>query len=261
MIRAILCSLALLVGFGLSRGQAAAPPPRTPRLELSDVLEKWAEAADKRGPVRYRFTQTNEDMAFKTKEVFQGIVRMRKPDLLRVDWGEGEKKEILLFARKSNHWFRFKDKSESIFPKPADCTFLGEKTPRRSFWENLGAVWSGEWLQQEIWWLFAGLPVRDLSRRFEVELGKVDRWYVYLDIRPRQDQDRSNFKRMRVVLEKKGFQVRQLWMQRINDNTTTWDFKAPIAEPGITGKSIRKGLPSGWRQVPVPDRLEGEAEK
>jgi hypothetical protein len=169
--------------------------------------------------------------------------------------GNAGERMILLFTKEKFHFFNSAGKTERIYPKPADRSFLGEKTPERSFLGSLTALRTGilwqEALQQHVYWYFAGfvgLPVRDLPKRFDLRLTKEDSWYVYLDLQPLRPKDKSFFDRMRVVLWKDSFRVRQIRYEHPNGNAVTLDFQK-LDTRKITPESIRKGLPEKWKRI------------
>jgi hypothetical protein len=219
------------------------------------VLREWARANDAIRSMRYRFTQTEYDRVFEKREVRKGEVQLCKPDLLRVDLDTSRQPTIVLFTSDQIHFFNPTGKTEWVYPKPADSSFLGENTPERSFRDLLTGVAFQEAFQQWVYWAFAGLPVRDLPRRFDLRLTREDAWHGYLDIRD-GSMRKVGFKRMRVVLCKDCFRVRQIWYEHPNVNETTIDFEKPDTSAKITSKSIQEGLPQGWKRVhfPVPAR-------
>jgi hypothetical protein len=248
--------LLLVVGISTSEGRAAAPP--RPAWDLDGILREWARASDGIHSVRYRFTQTEDDRIFNTRKVRKGEVQLLKPDLLRVDLDIPHRRTILLFTKDKIHFFNPDRKTESIFPKPADRSFLGESTPARSLMDFFRLILSGvafqEGFQQWVYWVFAGLPVRDLTQRFNVRVTKQDAWYVYLEMQ-RGPLDSSFINSLNVVLQKDSHRVRQLWYEHRNGNRTTIDIEKPDTSAKVTSESIRKGLPQGWKRFdPFEDR-------
>jgi RNA polymerase sigma factor (sigma-70 family) len=276
MSKIISCSLLVLVlGIGLGasgevvKPRAAAPqPPEMPRAgsegppreeeqvvpgeksppasnawpesRLEVVLREWAKTADAARSVRYRFTQIEKDKVFGEKQCSTGEVRLVRWDHLRIDWRKGDESRIILIApdliyvRESTNT---KGASEVLVRKPAKNSRLTDL------------------LQHDVHWVFAGPPVRDLPRLCGVRLVKEDQWYVYLEVRLKRKAGPDTLERMRVVLEKNGFWVRQIWVEHRGVRTVTTDFQKPEADAKITAASIRKGLPKGW------DRLGGGEEE
>ncbi len=56
---------------------------------------------------------------------------------------------------------------------------------------------------------------------------------------------------MQVVLEKKTFRVRRLWIESPNFSQQTFDFQKPNggSEEGVTPEIILKGLPEDYKKV------------
>ena len=251
-------ALLAIAGISAPDARAVAPPPRP--LTLDEVLSGWAETSDSMRSMRCRFTRTQRSRNFGTRTATKGEVRLLRPDRLRVDQDTPQGRWTFLFTKNRIRVYNPADKSVWIMPKPADRTFLGEKTPRRSFgegWRNFvsGVVFQ-EAYQQQMYWLYGGLPVRDLSRCFAPRLFKEDAWYVYLDLVP-PESARHAFTRMRVVLEKSTFRVRQIWYEEAIGDEITLDFQKVEANPELTAEGFREGLPKDWKRVRIPRVLAG----
>jgi hypothetical protein len=221
-------------------------PEKKSESRLDEVLRQWARAADARRSVSCRFTLTELDRTFEERKVSKAQALVQPPDRLRVDvLHKGRPSFILVLTGKAIHVFNFASRVEAIYPRPKDGTFLGAQTRRRTFREKLNGLVRGECYQQQLAWLIAGLPVRDLPARFDVQLVKEDQWYAYLQLRPRRSKEREDVQRMRVVLNKDGWWVRQIWLLRPNDNETTFDFEQArvVDKPPITAEAIRRHLP------------------
>lgn len=245
--------LLLVVGMDTSPTPAAAPPQRA--LKLDEILREWAKANDSVRSMRYRFEKIDLNRSFGTRTVHKGEVQLLAPDLLRVDLETPKGRSSILYTKDEIHIFDTEQKAESIRPKPADRSFLGKERPERkptSFSPFVSrmihlAVYQ-EGLQHWDYWLFAGLPAQDLARRFDVQLAKVDAWYIYLDIYMPYRAS-SDTKRMRVVLSKDRFSVRQIWYKVSCENEVTIDFQKCDTSAKISSESIRESLPQNWKRV------------
>ena len=92
----------------------------------------------------------------------------------------------------------------------------------------------------------------DYSPKDVLKLAKEDRWYIYVDIAPRNKADRGDFSRARLVLNRDTFLPRQLWFEHANGNEVTWDI--PQLKSGVTVDRRffdKPTLPPGWKLVPV----------
>jgi TIGR03009 family protein len=98
-----------------------------------------------------------------------------------------------------------------------------------------------------------GMKAEEAKKRYALSLYKEDKFYVYIDIVPRRPEDKADFKRARLVLNRDNFLPRQLWFEQPNGSEVTWDI------PTIrTGMSLDRRYfdapkaPDGWKVVPVP---------
>lgn len=93
---------------------------------------------------------------------------------------------------------------------------------------------------------------RDEARnRWGLKLAKEDQWYIYVDIEPRTQQDKSEFKRARLVLNKDSFLPRQLWFETPSGNETIWDIPTINKNIPLERKYFDKpDPPEGWKLVP-----------
>ena len=222
--------------------------------ELETILRQWAEADKKVREMQVRFTSTAKDPTFDTTETTKGHSSLKKPDLWRVDRldKDGRKLEVLLLESKRIHLFHAENKTERICAIPEGpldrSKFLGT---------NLGS------LSEQLHWSAFGPQARDMDSRYKLRLAKQDQWYVYLDIEPR-NKKRSSwfewfpdrwFERARIVLEKKDYQVRQVWFEHANRNEILVDFLDRRINPKepITRESLLKGLPKGWKREEMDD--------
>jgi TIGR03009 family protein len=93
-----------------------------------------------------------------------------------------------------------------------------------------------------------GMPAKEARTRYDLRLAKEDRYYIYVDVSPRLPQDKGDFRRARLVLNKDSFLPRQLWFEGADGTETLWDI------PRIqTGTDLNPRLfdqpttPPGWR--------------
>ena len=123
----------------------------------------------------------------------------------------------------------------------------------------------GDWLDAIIGgllersdWLALGPPGRDLKSRFDLRLTNEDDYWIYLEIKPRQQWDRNNFKHMQLVLNRKSFQLRRLWIVQPNYGETTYDLEPPNSgsDEAMTANSILKGLPEDYKKVDLGHLFE-----
>jgi TIGR03009 family protein len=97
-----------------------------------------------------------------------------------------------------------------------------------------------------------GMSRDEVKRRYLLKLFKEDRYYVYVDVEPRFSQDRAEFQRARLVLNKDTFLPRQLWFEQPSGNEVLWDI--PTIRSGVRLERRTFDAPTtppGWKLVPV----------
>ncbi|MGL4550333.1 MAG: hypothetical protein ACRC33_04035 [Gemmataceae bacterium] len=89
---------------------------------------------------------------------------------------------------------------------------------------------------------------------------KDDERYIYLEVTPKNADDRAEFQRARLVLDRKTFLPRQLWVKQGNANEVLWDMPRSATgvklDPRYFEKPIRE---PGWKIVPFPSDAAGPA--
>jgi TIGR03009 family protein len=222
---------------------------------VEKVLRRWADADKNVREMQVRFTRTEKDIIWDETTITKGQAFVKKPDLWRVDERDKDGRKLTkvwLLESQRLHLFDFKEKTEQILLAPKtpatnqgnglridNATFLGRSL---DFWEKM------------FYWMAFGPQARELTPRFDVRMAKEDRNYSYLDFAPRNKKDRKDFQRGRIVLDRKKYQVRQLWLEFINHRETTVDFfdRKINPEPPIQRESLMKSLPKDWKRIESP---------
>jgi outer membrane lipoprotein-sorting protein len=246
--RSLALATVLVIG---SLGFAGEPAKEDkPDARLATVLRDWEKAANGVREIHYYFTETVDDRAFQTKDVTTGQVFYKKPDLVRIDWkpAEGEPRQLLLQGRKV-HLFSARDKVEVIYPLPKEIGF--PEHPER-YPKDKGLVLhaTGAFLEGMAFGYLA-LPVDQLKQSCAVRLKSQDEDWIVLELEPRGREMKADFIRMQVTLHAKVYQLRRLWFEQGNGNTVRLDVEKAVINPkdAITPKSIREGLPQGYKQI------------
>jgi len=76
-----------------------------------------------------------------------------------------------------------------------------------------------------------GMKADEAKKRYNLTMGKEDKWYIYVDVVPRHPADRKDFQRARIVLNRDSYLPRQLWFEAPNGNEVTWDI--PTLKAGV----------------------------
>jgi len=108
--------------------------------------------------------------------------------------------------------------------------------------------------------LLFGMRAEDAKKKYTLTLEKVDKYYVYVWVAPKDAKDKAEFARARLVLNKDTYLPAQLWFEHSNGNEVTWSI--PKAQTGVTldRRAFDKpALPDGWKLVPVTEGKKSNA--
>jgi TIGR03009 family protein len=92
-----------------------------------------------------------------------------------------------------------------------------------------------------------------MKKRYDMTLvypqGRDDPNYIYFDIKPRQEADKAEFQRARLVLIRRNYLPAQLWFEEPNGNYHTWDLsKVAANDPGVKAADfVAPEKPAGWQ--------------
>jgi TIGR03009 family protein len=249
MRRRVIVLAALLVTGGLAGAQTtpagkAAPtaPADATGAKLDGYLQRWEQEMRKVQTLAAVLARTDKDKAFGTTTEFVGTAQYMKsgagPSALNLAALELKLKGKADIADKfvctGTYLYQFLPAQKEIrayeMPKPkpgqvADDSFLG--------------------------FLF-GMKAEVAKRRYVLSLFKEDAYYIYVDITPRFPEDKAEFSRARMVLNKDNFLPRQLWFEHPNGNDVLWDIQR--VQSGVTlDRRLFDApkVPPDWKFVPV----------
>jgi TIGR03009 family protein len=100
-----------------------------------------------------------------------------------------------------------------------------------------------------------GMKADLAKQRYDLKLtaGKEnDPYYVYIDVLPRQQADKDEFQRARIVLNRDSYLPRQVWFEDRNGKSTTWDLPPESLRPNVEIKRTEfdpPKPPDGWKMV------------
>lgn len=120
-----------------------------------------------------------------------------------------------------------------------------------------------------------GMKAPDIRRRYEMLMEpdnpkKMTEWYAHIQILPKSDADKQEFKNAELVLihnrnEKYKDLLMlpaRLWFQNVNGNEITWEFQkmniqAQLLEKDFAAPAIPKDWKSEWGAPPKPTTVRG----
>jgi outer membrane lipoprotein-sorting protein len=218
---------------------------------LSAILKEWRTAEGGGRDVRKVLRRTYDDKTWRTKETMLIEILEKKPDLLRLEAKDANKKQLSLWVitGKHSHLFDFQTRSETNFQPPSGTPRSGLEdfqAAKDSFIDSLRR---------------AGLLCFDVERliqEYEPSLDGEDAHYCYLSFRLRKGiAPTSKFslswfftppKMQQIALLKKDHLPRQIRVHESDGNVTTLEtLKLEInVTPPVSAESIEANLPTGW---------------
>jgi TIGR03009 family protein len=213
-----------------SEQQPAADLPPSP---LDAILRRWQEASRKVKGVSAQCTRTNNDKASRNTHSFIGTVRYAPPDLGVVELARtGQPGVVEKHLSDGKAFYEYVTVRKELLRYP-----LADPKP-------------GQELLSPFPPLLLGARAEEVRRRYALKLVKDDQWYVYVEILPLTAADKEQFKRGRLVLDKRTFLPRQLWLE-LDDHEVSWDFLRIVTDRQIDRKEFATPVaPQGWKLVP-----------
>jgi TIGR03009 family protein len=223
---------------------AAQPGLDPARNRLDALLLTWEQKMTGVQTILAQVTRTSVDKTFQVVEVYQGTAKYMKPNLAMLDMKKKGKEEVF----------------EKYI---CTGTFLYEYAPqdKEIRVHELPSPKPGQVSDDSFLSFLFGMRAEEAKRRYELRLVKgppEDQWYYYIEILPRYDQDKQDFKRARLVLMASTFLPRELWFEQPNGNEVKWDI--PKIESAVQlnrSEFVSPQAPPGWQVKRMPKANTG----
>jgi TIGR03009 family protein len=225
------------------RAQQGAPTPAPTRLDV--LLQSWADRMQSVQVIEAQCTRTTLDKTYQNSDVFEGTAKYMKPNLALLDMKKKNRPEV---------YERYL----------CTGTFLYEYAPQNRVIRihELPTPKPGQVADDNFLSFLFGMKAEEAKRRYDLRLVKEDQWYVYIEVLPRFQADKSDFQKARLVLLNNSFLPRQLWFEQPNGNEITWDI--PKIESGAGARGVARSdfapptaPPAGWTFQRVPRQDAG----
>lgn len=254
-MRTLLTLAAVLAGTANASAQATPPAPPAPPPAASGRLDSHLAAWEKQmadvSTLSAVLTRVNTDKVFKaaTKSTGwaaymksgTGLTALNKAILELKPDGKTDVSEKLVCT--GTYIYQFLPSRKEIHAHEMPRGNRGEVSDSAS----LG--------------LMFGMKAAVAKERFGLSLAKEDEHYIYVDVMPRRPEDKVEFQRARLILDRRTFLPRQVWMEEPNGNEVLWDMPRMHTGVKIDPRHFDAPKPEpGWKIVPVPKAAPG-AEK
>lgn len=222
---------------------APAGPAAPADQRLDQFLLRWEQEMQKIETLAARLDRTEKDTTFNTTQKFVGYAQYMK---------SGSGKTVLNLAS-----LEMRPEGKPDIHEKFICTgaFLYQFSPAKKEIHafTLPPPKEGSVAEDNFLSFLFGMKAQEARRRYDMKLVNEDKDYIYVMIVPRFPQDKADFQRARIVLNKDNFLPRQLWFEQPNGSDVTWDI--PAIRAGVQVKRSDFDAPTppaGWKLVQVP---------
>ncbi len=217
--------------------QAPAPTKLDPaRNRLDALLLQWEEKMKAIETLSAKITRVREDKVNRTREVYEGEAKYRRPSLAILD-------------------LRRKDKP-AVFEKYiiTDAYFYEyDRIQKEIRIHSLPPPKSGQATDDNILSFLFDMKAEDAIRKYDIILKQSDDYWIYFEIRPRSPEDKKDFQLAKLALAQKTFLPGALVFEEPNGNTTRWDIKDIKTNVLIDrNEFVAPTLPPDWHWKRVP---------
>jgi TIGR03009 family protein len=244
--------LAALLLAGVAAAQQAPPaaPPAPAPDALDNYLLRWEQEMQKVQTLAAQLVRVDRDKTFNTTTRLAGYAAYMKAgtgptalNLAMMQLGPEAKPEQVQEKFICTGTFVY-----AYAPAQKEIKVYELPKPR-----------PGQVAEDNVFSFMFGMQAGEARRRYDLRLAKEDKYYIYVDVLPRSDRDKTDFQRARLVLNKDNYLPRQLWFEHPNGNEVTWDIPRIQNGAQLDRRLFDKpATPEGWRMVQVPLEAEGK---
>ena len=221
-----------------------APPP-TPAAQpadpLDDYLTRWQQSMEQVQALSATLKRSEKDPVTEVESHFTGVTKY-----LKAGNGPGTQNLALLEMTPDGK----KEFSERFVCSGA---FLYQFLPgqKEIVAHELPKPKAGQVADDNLLSFLFGMKKEEAKKRYDLKLTKISNDYVYVDVRPKNEADKVDFKRAQIVLFKQTMLPRRLWFEQPNSAETTWD----VLQINPNDRTIDRREfdaptpPSGWKMV------------
>jgi TIGR03009 family protein len=228
----------------------AAAPAASP---LDTHLVGWEKSLNNVVNFRFEIEKTSTTFVTRKERKAKGVVLCMKPNfaILRLDYDSGIKGDYEGYICNGKSVFQYAGLEKTITEIPLPNPIA-----------NPGAGTQNVMLD-----FLSGIKAQDAKQRFDITLRKEDEYYIYLEVKPKLQQDMSEFKVLNIALyspkvAKLAYFPCKVVMLKNNDDQDVYDFKNPQTNlEGISDKTFNPPQVEGFQyrkqQPPPPQQRPG----
>jgi TIGR03009 family protein len=219
--------------------QGAAPPEN-----LDSVLRGWEKAMTDLKSFAAVVERDTLDKALQARDQYKGYAMFLKATAAKNDSSRAR----LELAKINN---------PKVFEKYiCTGTYLYEYAPTNQVVRvhNMPQNKAGEMQQESFLSFLFGMGSEQAKARYHMEHvapNPPDKNYHYIRIRPKLDQDKSDFSEARLSLYRANYLPAQIWYHQPNGNEITWNFSKLQIDVSIPLEYFNPDMPKDWRMERV----------
>jgi TIGR03009 family protein len=215
------------------------PAPQPPVLDpvnnkLDGILVKWEQAMTSINTLHAQVKRTAVNKVLISTDVFEGEAKYLKPNKASL-W--------LVNSKKAQEFERLVCNGQIAYkwePLTKEIHIHTMPQPKQ------GQIGDDNFVS-----MLFGMKALEAKRRYDLTLlppPPNDTYYHYIQVLPRDNSDKVEFTRARLVLTISTHLPRQIWFEESNGNETTWDFPKMAANAQIDPREFGEPVPpAGWQ--------------
>jgi TIGR03009 family protein len=230
--------------------QPPVPPQQpygNPADKIDAILINWERAMSGINSLQAQVVRTTVDKVLVSTEVFSGDAKYVKPN----------KASLTLVNQKKQQEF------EKLVCN-GQIAYKWEPLQKEIHIHELPKPKQGQVSDDNFVSMLFGMKAIDAKRRYDLELLPLPpkeappnkAYYHYIQVLPREPQDKAEFTTARLVLSIETNLPRQISFTQPNGNLTTWDFPKVATNLAIDQREFAQpNPPGGWqlKRVTLPD--------
>jgi TIGR03009 family protein len=240
--------LSVLALFAVTLAALGQQPPTPqpagqldPNNKLDATLVNWEKAMSGIGSLYTEVKRQTTDKVLLTIDNYTGEARYLKPNKASL-YLKNDKKaadfEYLILNGQNAYKFEPSKKEIHIYPLP----------PAKQ----------GQISDENFVSMLFGMKAVEAKRRYDMLLTKEDQWYFYIQVLPRDPQDKADFTRAELVLTKTTSMPRRIWFENPNGNETTWEFTKLQPNVQLKASDFDQPTPAaGWQLKKIAPPEQG----
>lgn len=234
--------------------QSAQAQPSKPMADGAkpqpSAIQKCEEKLKSLHSLTARVRRTTDDKVFRVHEVYEGELRMLRPDMVMIDMAVKDKalaRDKFIKAGNVMYMYCFGEKS------------VWRYSPSKQRAASTGIAWLDQWMQSlsDSLSLFPiPLDWDDFHRHYTVRQTRADDSYVYVELIPKSQAGKSYFVKARLVFRKDNYLPSEWLFEQPNGNTVRSEFLSITENPPLNAKDFTAPtIPPGWtlRKEPKSD--------